>query len=261
MLPFVWLTNDPYMPEYPVENPLPDDSIEINLLNSSLLTAAQQQIGQLVLKYPKGSKINTIHKGFSICLELPQSTEQDPKIETTAEYIVPNSDLEGMNKVILDYAATILSDNGLEGASLAGQVQNFASGFERLVASASVVEIQKENQTYYGEIEEKVFEIIKKYDEVNGTNLFKKEDELGVHYQEPQVIKSEKDKLEIIEKRDDLQLDEPHEKFIIDNPRLSPTDAKAKLKRIEDANELKMPVIGEIPNGTNPDEKIDATVS
>lgn len=260
MLPFVWLTNDPYVPEYPVENPLADDSIEINLLNSTLLTATQQQIGQLLIKYPKGSKVNTIHKGFSIVMELPQSTENDPHVPTTAEYIVPNSDLAGMNTVIMDYAATILSDNGLEGASMAGQVQNFASGFERLVASASVVEVQKENQTYYAQLEEKVFNIIKKYDEINGTRLFSKEDELNVHFKEPQVIKSEKDRLEIIEKRDDLDLDEPHEKFMIDNPNMSPRDAKAKLKRIEKAKADAMPSFTEPPQIELEDEieKADA---
>ena len=124
MLPFVWVTNDPYMPEFPVENPLAEDSIEINILNSNLLTATQQQIGQLLIKYPEGMPVKTLHKGFSIVMELPQATENDPRVETTAEYIVPNSDLTGMNTVIMDYAATILSDNGLEGASLAGQVQN-----------------------------------------------------------------------------------------------------------------------------------------
>lgn len=261
-LPFVWLTNDPYIPEYPVENPLADDSIEINLLNSNLLTATQQQIGQLLMKYPKGSKIDTIHKGFSIAMELPQSIENDPHIPTTAEYIVPNSDLTGMNTVIMDYSANVLSDNGLEGASNAGQSKSFASGFERLIASASVVEIQKENQNYYGEIEEEVFNIIKKYDDVNNTRLFGKDDELGVHYQEPQVITSELDRLEIIAKRDDLDLDEPHEKYIIDNPNLSPTDAKSKLKRIEKAKEEAMPVFNSPQIGLEDEiekvEKIDA---
>jgi len=240
-LPFVWLTTDPYMPEFPIENPLTDDSVEINILNSTLLTATQQQIGQLLIKYPAGSKVNTIHKGFTISMELPQSTENDPHVPTTAEYIVPNSDLAGMKNVIMEYAATILSDNGLEGATLAGQAQAFASGFERLIASASVVEIQKENQNYYAEIEKQIFEIIKKYDEINGTRLFNKEDELTVHFKEPQVIKSENDRLDIIAKREDLGLDEPHEKFIIDNPNMSPKDAKAKMKRIEKFKEERAP--------------------
>jgi hypothetical protein len=238
MLPFIWLTNDPYLPEYPIENPLPDDSIEINILNSTLLTATQKQIGQLLIKYPKGSKINTLYTGFTTTMELEQSKDNDPFIPTTAEYIVPKSDLGGMNQVIMDYAATILSDNGLEGASMAGQVKNFASGFERLVASASVVEIQKENQVYYGEIEEKVFDIIKAYDAMNSSNLFGKDDTISIHYKEPQVITSESDRLDIIERRDELDLDEPHEKYMRDNPSMTPAEAKAKLKRIEDAKML-----------------------
>lgn len=242
-LPFVWLTNNPFVPEYPIENPLQDDSIEINILGSNLLTATQMQIGQLVLKYPKGSEIKTIHKGYTVCLELPQATENDPHIETTAEYIVPNSDLSGMKDVLMEYAASIMSDNGLEGASLAGENKTFASGFERLIASASVVKIQKKNQKYYSQIEKKVFDIVKKYDEINGTRLFGKDDKFSAQFNEPQVIKSEKDKLEIIEKRMDLNLDEEHEKFIIDSPNMTPTDAKAKLKRIKKEIEANTPTI------------------
>ena len=255
-LPFIFLTNNPFVPDYPVESPLADDSIEINILGSNLLTATQMQIGQLVLKYPKGSRIETIHKGYTVCLELPQATENDPHIETTADYIVPNSDLTGMKEVMMDYAASILSDNGLEGATLAGESKSFASGFERLIASASVVKIQKKNQKYYSQIEEKVFEIIKAYDRMNETKLFKEDDKLTAQFNEPQVIKSEMDKLEIIEKRQELELDEEYEKFIIDNPNMKPEDAKKKLERIKEEKKSRMEDFSNfaIDNSENDDE-------
>jgi hypothetical protein len=239
MLPFVWVTTQPTVPEFPTPSPLHYDSWEINILGSNLLTATQMQIGQLVLKYPVGSKINTIFKGFKIALELPQSTDNEPLIPTEAEYIVPNSDISGMKDVLYEYSASILADNGLEGASLSGKNQMFTSGFERLIANASVVNIQKENSEKYKNVETSVFEIIKRYDAINVTRLFNIDDELNVYYQEPTIIRSEMEKLDIIERREDIGLMEEFEKFQLDNPTLSRKEAIAKMQRIqggEDAN-------------------------
>jgi hypothetical protein len=236
MLPFAFITAQPDIPEFPTPSELPHDSIEINILGSNLLTATQMQIGQLVLKYPEGSKINTIFKGFRIALELPQSKDNEPLIKTEAEYIVPNSDIAGMRDTMHDYAASILADHGLEGAALTGSNEKFTSGFERLIASASVINIQKENSNRYQEVESAVFEIIKKYDEINGTRLFNAEQELNVHYKDPKVIRSELETLDIVERKEELGLLEPFEKFIIDDPTLSKENAMEKQKRIEVLN-------------------------
>lgn len=231
-LPFVWITSDWDSPDYPTPSSLPNDSVFINVLNSDLLTASSLQgFGTLLVKYPQGSRVDALFTGFNVALELPQSTEQDAP-ETTAEYINANPDLSGMKDTVMDYAASILSDNGLEGASLASKNQNFTSGFDRLLASASVSEIREENSQLYSDLESGIFDIIKAYDTANKTSLFKTEDVLTVVYTKPTIIISEVDKLAIIEKREDLGLNEPHEKFIQDNPELTEDLAKEKEKRI-----------------------------
>jgi len=73
ILPFVWVTSDPFVPEFPISSPLSWESININVLNSDVLTAMAHSMGQLVLKYPEGSKIKQIHRGHTMNIELPQS--------------------------------------------------------------------------------------------------------------------------------------------------------------------------------------------
>lgn len=235
VIPFVWSTTQPEVPEFPTPNPLAQESITINVMNSTLLTAATKQIGIMILKYPQGSEINTVHSGFTVALQLPQSTEENPAIETTAEYLVPNSDLAGMKETFLDYTAGILSDNGLEGATLTGENKSFSSGIERMIASASISDIRSQNISTYTHAEQQIFEIIKKYDEVNATRLFSTDDDLTVIFEEQKIIISEKERLEIIEKKESLGLLEEADKFAIAFPTMTPTDIEAKIKRINDA--------------------------
>ena len=232
MIPFVFTTTQPDLPEIPIENPLSKESVLINVMNSTLLTAATKQIGIMVLKYPQGSSIKEVHSGFTVALQLPQSLDNDPKIETSVEYVVPNSDLAGMKETFLDYTAGILSDNGLEGASLTGETRTYASGLERLIASASTMDRRSENIATYETTEKKVFGIIKRYDEVNMTKMFKRDDEINVIFDEPKVIVSEKERLELVKIKDDLGVLEDVDKFQAAHPGLGDTDIINKMERI-----------------------------
>ena len=243
-IPFVWVTTQPDVPEYPVPNPLAQEAVNINVMNSSLLSAAVRQYGVLVLKYPQGSPIRELHSGHSVAMQLPQKTDQDPHIETTAEYIVPNSDLTGMRETFLEYAAGVLSDNGLEGATLSGETKNFSSGLERLIASASIMDKRSQNIDVYRKVETQVFELIKAYDKVNGTRLFGDSDELTVQYAEPRAIVSEKEKLEVIQMKDDLGLLEEEDKFKEAFNSMSPRDIKKKIKRINEQKKQAIEAMG-----------------
>jgi len=234
MLPFIWATTDFDIPEYPTPSALPRESVFINTLASDWLSASSLQgFGQLVLKYPKGSRVKDLFTGFNVVIELPQAGDPDAPA-TDADYINPNPDLAGMRDAVMEYAAAVLSDEGLEGATLADKNKRFASGFERLLASASVTEIREENIMTYTSVEKGIYDIINKYDQVNGTRMFKDNDSFQVQFKKPKILQSEMDKLMLIEKRIDLGLDEEHEKFIKDNPNVTEDDARDKLKRIKE---------------------------
>lgn len=251
-LPFVWVTSQPDVPEFPTPNPLAQEAVNINVMNSSLLSAAVRQYGVLVLKYPQGSPIRELHSGHSVAMQLPQKTDQDPHIETTAEYIVPNSDLAGMKDTFLEYASGVLSDNGLEGSTLSGETKNFSSGLERLIASASIMDKRSANIETYKDVETEVFEIIKRYDEVNGTRLFKSTDTLSVGYPEPKAIVSEKEKLEVLKMKDELGVLEREDKFKEVFNGITTEDIKEKMQRIDD-NKVSLIEAMTVKNGDQED--------
>lgn len=233
VLPFVWLTKEYSSPERPEINPMFQQCIDINSMNSELLTGARiSAVGVLKIKFPNGSDFKDFAIGHNIALKLPQSTEEGFP-ETDAEYISPNPNLSGIKEVFNEYTEAVISDQGINNFSLTGQKDKFTSGFDRALAMADVTEIRNENKNIYKSVEESIFEIVKAYDAVNGTKLFSIGTSINVHFPDPAVISSDKEKLEIIKMKDELGLIEEHEKIMMDSG-LSEEDAKAKLERIKE---------------------------
>jgi len=232
-LPFVWLTIEPDVPDFPISSALPYESININVLNSDLLTAsAKQGFGMMVLKYPEGSQIKQLHTGFDIALELPQKNDPDAPA-TTAEFINANPDLKGMKDTIMEYAEAIISDHGLQNFNLVGSNTNFTSGFDRALSMVDVTEIREENMDLYEWAEKEVFEIIKKYDQLNKTRLFNIDDELTVQFSKPNILQSEKEILETIDKKLSLGLIQKFEALMMLNPNMTEEQALEKLGLIK----------------------------
>ncbi len=231
-LPFVWITTAPDLPDYPISSPLAAESVNINVLNSDVLTAsALQGFGQLVLKYPEGSKLSPKHTGFTTAIELPQKADPDAPA-TTAEYINPNPDLEGMRQVVMDYAESIMGDHGLQNFSLAGSAKNFTSGFDRALSMADVTEVRECNIQVYEKAEQEIFEIIKAYDKLNKTRLFNENDKLSVIYAKPEILLSEQEKLANVEKKLELGIIQKFEAIMFLTG-MSEDEAKQKLEDIK----------------------------
>lgn len=246
-LPFVWITAEKDIPEYPTANSLPTESVNINLMNSDLLTGTcRAAVPILKTSFPQGSKINVIHEGHSVSLALPQSTDPDAP-PTTAEYINASPPLEAIKGVLFDYASAIVGDHGIEGFSITSENTNFQSGFDRALAQAGTNEVREENIIIYTEAEKEIFEIIKVFDAINGTRLFSENDELNIIYPKPEVIQSEAERLGLIKIKKELGLIEEWEKFIILNPNMTEKQAREKLKIIESEKKEKLQ---EFMNGT-----------
>lgn len=234
MLPFRWLTTDPDVPEFPIASPLPFESVNINILESDIITAsALQGFGILLTTAEQGSKTNVIHQGFNIAMHLDQPSDPDAP-RTTAEYLNPSPDLGGMRDVVNTYAEAVISDHGLMNFSLAGSGDKFASGLDRALSMADVTEVREMNQADYMEVETDVFEIIKKYDEINATKLFDKDDKLQVLYSKPKILTSEKETLELIEKKLDRGLLKKVKAFMLLNPSMSEEEAEEELEEIKE---------------------------
>jgi hypothetical protein len=241
IIPFVYVAKELTV-DYPTPNPLGEQTVRYNYMMTEALGAATVQVGQMVIKYPERmqGEFDRMPSSLTSVIELPQSSEEGDS-DTSVDYIKPDPNLESQKSLYLTYLRQILAEHGLEsGSSLSENVQNFASGLERVIANASVQDIVQKNQESYVEMEQKMFEIIKAIEEFKGRSVFKKDDELQVVFQKPKILISDAETLANIEKRLSLGLMEKYEALIELDPNLTKDEAKQKLQDIDDSRMMKL---------------------
>jgi len=230
VLPFVYLPMD-FIADYPVNSPLQYQTVELNAEMSTYYTSGTMQIGTLVLKYPSSQAIESVVNGLFTGMKLPQSENPDSP-PTEADYIAPSPNMSGHREAIITHMAAILDEQGINSNLIIKPGEDFASGFDRLLASADVQDIIEDNQGYYRKVEQKVYEIVRLiYKNFLKKDIFKT-DELKVHYRKPRVMISDTEKLANIEKMDQLGLVLPWEKFMLMDPNLSEEEAREKYVKI-----------------------------
>lgn len=232
VLPFVYVPED-YSQDYPVNSPLPYQTIELNAEMSTYYTSGSLQIGTLVLKFPSSQAIETVTNGLFTGMKLPQSENPDAP-ETTADFIAPSPNMSGHREAIITHMQAILDEQGINSNQIIQPTEKFSSGFDRLLASADIQDIISDNQqNVYQSVEMEVYEIVKNIYK----NFIKKElfvsDSINVYYNKPRIMISDTEKLSNIEKMDQLGLIAPWEKFMLMDPNLSEELAKVKYFEVQ----------------------------
>lgn len=231
VLPFVYLPID-FSSDYPIASPLAYQTIELNAEMSTYYTSGSMQIGTLVLKYPSSQAIESVANGLFTGMKLPQSENPDAP-PTEADYIAPSPNMSGHREAILTHMSAILDEQGINSNQLIKPDENFASGFDRLLASADVQDIIEDNQGFYKKVEEKVYQIVAMiYKNFIKRDIFKSET-VQIVYRKPKVLISDTEKLNNLKQMDELGLLLPWEKFMIFDPNLSEDEAKAKWEEFQ----------------------------
>lgn len=251
-LPFVYLQKGDAV-DYPVSNPLASQTINFNIFYSDMLTAATMQgFGQAVFKYPEGSEVKDVEIGYMSAVKLPQSTAPDAK-DTDFNYVNANPNLDGQQKVYLTYLKQILAEHGITNAqAINGENEQFSSGLDRLIASADVQWLIKENQEQYIEVENELFKKIKAWERLKGNTMFEQYEEIKVIYEKPQVMISDTDKLNNIKMLLELGLKNRAQALQILDPNLSEDQAKEQILMIDSE---RMGVMTESEN--TPQDKVE----
>jgi hypothetical protein len=235
ILPFVFKSTDTSV-DYPVLNPLTNQTIKFNVQQSETLTSKNiHGSGIQVFKFPEKfqGKFDRITHGQLGAVELPQSSDPDDG-ETDFDYKTSGAQLAPMKESDFAYLEQVAKQHGLENFQIDSGSVDVMNGVSRAISGASVQKIIGKNQKCYAKLERDMFNIIKAWDKFLGKNEFSAEDGLSVVFQKPKVMVSDKETLENIEKMLELGLIEEHEKFIKMDPNLSEEDAREKLKRIDD---------------------------
>ena len=256
ILPFVFASKSTAV-DLPFLNPITEQSIVYNILQSDILTAsALQGYGQMVVKMPTGYEIQALNSGMTTAINLPLVEGAENQAE--ASYINANPDLSGMGDVIKEFATQVLSQHGITAGQTSGE---FSSGLERLIANADVSDIINSNQARFSNVEDKVADIVQAYGNVYGDFSISESDEFRVIFPKAKVMISDAETLQNIKMRMELGLITEVEALQIIDPNLTDNDAAAKLEAIKEERQNKVQSLmggfnadreeqNQLPNGT-----------
>ena len=179
--------------------------------------------------------------GMHTAIFLPQSKKPDAP-STDAKYISAAPDLAGQLDVLKFDVSNILDDHGVKAkGSIEGGAEKFASGLDRVISEADVQGKVEANQSLYTTtLEQGVFELVKKAEEVMQQNTFSKTEALKVTFEKPKVLISDAETLANIKARDEQGLILDWEKHIILNPNLTEEQAKDRELEIQEQKKVKM---------------------
>ncbi len=251
VLPFVYSDVGGNQTDYPIINPITSQTITYNVMKSDVLSAATLQgYGIRTLSGTAEILANTqiLHEGLTTASKLVQPDEPGAP-ETKLEFVNPGPDLAGQMEVYNSYLREVLSQAGIEGTTgMRGSEDRFNSGFERVIANADTQEIIQSNQNDFSQVEKNVFEIIKVWQDVVLKEIkFSADSELEIHYPRPQVLISDKETLENIDKRLTMGLIDKAEALMLLNPNLTREQAEEKSDEIEQKKMERAAAFGLMP--------------
>ena len=193
--------------------------------------------------------------GMHTSINLPQSKKPDSP-PTDAKYINASPDLSGQLEVLRFDLVQILDDEGIKAKGVVnGNVEQFASGFDRLLSEADVQDKVEENQsTYIETIEKNIYLVLKEYERVMNQNSFNDDGDnnLEVFFEKPKVLISDKETLQNIELREKLGLILPYEKHLLINPNLTEDQAKEREEEIQKIKREQLLLENNLNNPNNP---------
>lgn len=219
---------------------LVDGSILINqLLTDMYFIAKIQGQGIFYLIGPKLPKSLKVGPSDALILE---RKEGDP--DTQVGFATSSPPLESHMKMIEQYVALLLSSNNLEPGTINGELSatSASSGIQEMIRMSENIDDIEDQREIYRDNEPEIFEIIRRWHNLylDRNLLYKKNAELqtfpegdfSLKFPAPDRFVSDKEKLEIIEKRRSLMLDTVADGLIRDNPDLNVEQAENKILEI-----------------------------
>ena len=216
--------------------------------NSSLSMLQQisemQGFAQAYLKAPKDLMPSYISIGPNRILKLVTDPEMDQNGSSVEfGYANPQSDVGASQAYLESLLAMFLSSQGLETSSISGKTdsnKNFSSGVERLLSMIDKFEASKDVMDIYKTVEESIWKVVKAWLNLNADILDRKYQtteipetaELIISYEKPESITTEKEKIDVIEKKIDLGLMSRTD-AIMELDSIGEADAKEKISRID----------------------------
>ncbi len=218
-----------------------EGSILLNVFLTDLYYIAKYQGMGLFYLFGKGVPKNIkIGPSQAITLEV---NEGDPNPQIG--FATSNPPLDTYMQSVKEYLSALLKTNGLEPAAFMGSDSGMSaqSGIQELIKKSELLEDQENKREIYRDNEPEIFEIYFKwhnylldrgllgpdYVEIGKIN---EGIDISLKFNQLQSVQTEQEKLDIIQKRRDLELDSLVDSIMRDNPELSTEDAKRRMMEI-----------------------------
>jgi hypothetical protein len=221
MMPFVEIHTEKEF-EYWVraQNTFADFTIDFCVNMSSVSQVVRMQgFAQAILKGHPEMMPESLMMGPTKCLKLP--VDPQAGVDTDFEFAQPGSDIAGSIQFLEVLLAAFLSSNGIDPktVSLKGESQQFNSGLERMLAMIEKVSASREDYDTFEKIEYKIWNLIKAWLLVlNNTDTLDEKYQIGsfdfdtpmtIEFAAPEMVKSDKEELDIIQQEIDLGISSP----------------------------------------------------
>lgn len=241
MLPFVNFTKDQdgYFFAKGGQD-LVEGSILVNQLLTDLYFIAKLQ-GQGIFYMAGKGLPKRISIGPSNAI-IVNKEEGDPSLDIG--FATSSPPLESHLRIIEQHIALMLSANNLEPSTIKGDLNasNAASGIQEIIRRSENIDSITDQQEIFRDQEPLIFNIITKWHHLmfdkglldpalNAIGKVPEDSYYNLKFPTPSVFMSEKDKLDIIKERLDLNLDNMVDALIRDNPDLSEEEAVLKLQQ------------------------------
>lgn len=192
-----------------------DFTIQFNGALSDLGHIVRMQgFAQAWLSGPSNMIPENVQVGPSFVLKLPK--DPNNPVDTEFGFANPSPDLGGSIQYIEMLLSNFLTAKGLDPKLISGKAdgQHFSSGLERLLAMIDSFDASRSDLATYEQAENEIFEIVKKYIEVySGTDVLgykiaklPENASVLVSYNKPEMVQSESEKLDSINKKIEMGL-------------------------------------------------------
>ncbi len=246
-----------------------NDLTDGSILSNSLITnvnhiAITQGYGQLVMtgaRLPRNQKI-----GPNKAILLEWEKENDP--EPTFEFKTANPPLDQLRSLIEMYVALLLTTNNLSTSGVSSNLNGgseFPSGIAMMIDKAESMEDVDDQRQIFIDNEPEIWELIAKWQKVLKASgqlsdelsqlMLPEELELKLKFNPPNVIQSEKERLEVLKLKDELGLMTKIDLLRSEYPDL---DDEQLLKKLEEIMEEKQEALNEsLGNQNNVDGNLE----
>jgi hypothetical protein len=223
---------------------LTDFCVQFNSALSDLCMVSRSQgFAQAILSGPQDLLPESVAVGPSHVIRLP--IDPNNPVETKFEFVNPSPDMQGSIQCVELLLSTYLSSRGIDPKTISGKAdsQKFTSGVERLLSMIEKFEATRTDFALYDQVERKLYDLIKIWhNTIKGsgkllpsleTSDFPIESEIAVQFAKPEMVKTDAEMLDTIERRLELGLMSRSEAIMEDRGLDDEEAAKEIIEKIE----------------------------